>query len=180
MSRTSRAIATLLLAGGIAAGTTPVTASQFSSGPDLAEVRKATARYHRPAAALAEGYVATEHCVEDPALGGMGFHYVNPALLADPGLDPTRPEVLLYESLPGGKLRLVAVEWFAVDPDQNVTTDDGRPSLFGVPFDGPMLGHEPGMPVHFDLHAWIWKHNPAGTFSAWNSEVRCANSPAGH
>ncbi len=110
----------------------------------------------------------------------MGFHYVNPALVVDPALDPTRPEVLLYESLPGGKLRLVAVEWFAVDPDQDVTTDDGRPSLFGVPFDGPMLGHEPGMPVHFDLHAWIWKHNPAGTFSAWNSEVRCANSPGGH
>lgn len=179
MSRTSRTVATLLLAGGIAAGT-PVMASPSSSGPDLAEVRKATARYHRPAAALADEYVATDHCIEDSALGGMGFHYVNPALLADPGLDPTRPEVLLYESLPGGKLRLVAVEWFAVDPDQDVTTDAGRPSLFGVPFDGPMLGHEPGMPVHFDLHAWIWKHNPRGTFSAWNPEVGCANSPGGH
>ena len=180
MSRTTRALATVLIAGRIAAGIGPVEAIQPMEGRALAAVREATARYHHPAAALADGYVATEHCIEDPELGGMGLHYVNPALLADPALDPTRPEVLLYESLPGGKLRLVAVEWFAVDPDQDVATDDGRPSMFGVPFDGPMLGHEPGMPVHFDLHAWIWKHNPAGTFSAWNPEVGCANSPAGH
>ena len=180
MSRTTRALATVLIAGRIAAGMGPVEAMQPTEGRAPAAVREATARYHHPAAALADGYVATEHCIEDPALGGMGFHYVNPALLVDPALDQTKPEVLLYESLPGGKLRLVAVEWFAVDPDQDVTTDDGRPSLFGVPFDGPMLGHEPGMPVHFDLHAWIWKHNPGGTFSAWNAEVGCANSPEGH
>ncbi len=41
MSRTSRAAAAHFLAGGIVAGT-PVMASHSSSGPDLAEVRKAT------------------------------------------------------------------------------------------------------------------------------------------
>jgi hypothetical protein len=33
--------------------------------------------------------------------------------------------------------------------------------------------HEPGMPVHYDLHAWIWKRNPAGTFAMWNPRVEC-------
>ena len=58
-----------------------------------------------------------------------------------------------------------------VDKDQNLATDDDRPSLFGVPFDGPMLGHEPGMPIHYDLHAWLWKKNPKGKFARWNPTV---------
>lgn len=41
------------------------------------------------------------------------------------------------------------------------------------PFDGPTLGHEPGMPIHHDLHAWVWKHNPAGTFAQFNPRVSC-------
>lgn len=43
----------------------------------------------------------------------------------------------------------------------------------GVPFEGPMPGHGPGMPVHYDLHAWIWKANPEGTFTTWNPNVTC-------
>ncbi|MDQ4088776.1 MAG: hypothetical protein M3163_00475 [Actinomycetota bacterium] len=174
MSRTARALAALLVAGGVVASVSSVYAGTSSTSRALAEVRRATARYHDPSTALAEGYVAAEHCVEDPQLGGMGLHYLNPALLADPAIDPTRPEVVIYEMLPGGRLRFVAVEWFAVDPDQDLSTEEGRPSLFGIPFDGPMPGHEPGMPVHFDLHAWIWKHNPAGTFAPWNPTVDCA------
>jgi hypothetical protein len=29
------------------------------------------------------------------------------------------------------------------------------------------------MPVHYDLHAWVWKRNPAGTFAMWNPRVEC-------
>lgn len=29
------------------------------------------------------------------------------------------------------------------------------------------------MPIHFDLHAWVWQDNPAGTFAAWNPDVTC-------
>lgn len=181
MSRTSRALTGVLLLGGLAAGntltgSTTATAADDGSQADrvsLADVRRATARYHAPAVAEAEGYLPTEHCVAEAGLGGMGLHYANPTLLADPAIDPERPEVLLYEPQPDGSLRLVAVEWFAVDPDQDLGTDTGRPELFGVPFDGPMAGHEPGMPVHFDLHAWIWKHNSAGAFANWNPDVRC-------
>ncbi|NEA68145.1 hypothetical protein [Streptomyces sp. SID12488] len=69
--------------------------------------------------------------------------------------------------------RLVAAEWIVVDKDQDLATDDDRPSMFGVPFDGPMLGHAPGMPIHYDLHAWVWKNNPSGTFARWNPTVTC-------
>ena len=172
MSRTARLLAALAVASGVVGCIGMAQAGQArdaDSQRSLANVRRATAQYHDVKKALADGYVATDVCVPE-----MGFHYVHPGRLADPAIDPTQPEVLIYEEGSHGAPRLVAVEWFAVDPDQDVTTDDGRPSLFGVGFDGPMLGHEPGMPVHFDLHAWVWKHNPAGTLTADNPRVVCS------
>jgi hypothetical protein len=83
-----------------------------------------------------------------------------------------RPEILVYEPH-GDQRRLVAVEYFRADADGRLDTDDDRPYLFGRGFDGPMEGHEPGMPVHYDLHAWVWKHNPAGTFAQFNTRVSC-------
>jgi hypothetical protein len=29
------------------------------------------------------------------------------------------------------------------------------------------------MPIHYDLHVWLYKHNPAGTFAMWNPRVHC-------
>ena len=136
-------------------------------------VRRATKQYRDPALAIADGFVATDACSEHPELGGMGFHYVNPARIMDPAIAAAEPEVLLYEPTQDGGVRLVGVEWFSVDPDQDVTTDEGRPSVLGQAFDGPMDGHEPGMPVHFDLHLWLYKTNPEGKFSAWNPRVSC-------
>ena len=47
----------------------------------------------------------------------------------------------------------------------------GDPSI--DPFDGPMEGHSPVMPRHYDLHVWVWHHNPSGMFSMWNPNVSC-------
>lgn len=105
----------------------------------------------------------------------MGYHYIKEANFALP-LDPRRPQAVLYQPTASGKRELVAVEYIVVDADQNLATDGDRPSLFGVPFDGPMEGHEPGMPIHYDLHVWIWKHNPAGLFAQWNPAGSCAYS----
>jgi hypothetical protein len=139
----------------------------------LGQVRKATRRYRDVAVAKAASYEAAKTCVEDPKYGGMGIHYANPKLLADGVLDPTRPEVLVYQPARDGRLSLGAVEYFLPDADQDLDTNEDLPSLFGLPFDGPMLGHEPGMPKHYDLHVWLYKHNPAGLFAAWNPTVRC-------
>ena len=105
--------------------------------------------------------------------GGMGVHFLNVPLI-DGELDPMRPEVLIYERLEDGTLRLAAAEWFV--PAAAV---DEPPSLFGRQFDGPMEGHKPLMPEgfhHYDLHVWLWKENPEGTYVPTNPALKC---PAG-
>jgi hypothetical protein len=146
---------------------------------DLRRARAATRKFRSVAMARAAGYAAAGECVEDPKYGGMGIHYANPELVADGKLDVTKPEILVYQPTPGGKLRLGAVEYFQVDADQDLATDDDRPDLFGMPFDGPMLGHDAEMPIHYDLHVWLYRHNPAGRFAMWNPRVHCPEA-AGH
>ena len=146
------------------------THSRAGTGADLAEMRRDLARYGDVGVALTAGYVPVSPCEVSPA-GGMGIHYLNPALVGS--TDPAAPAVLLYEPTADGGLRLLGAEWFAVDADQDLTTDDDRPSLLGRPFDGPMLGHGPDMPVHYDLHVWLYEANPAGVFAPWNPRVDC-------
>jgi hypothetical protein len=150
-----------------------VAASLAPSGVahDLTEVRKATKQFRDVRVALAAGYEPAKDCVATHE-GGMGIHYANEKLIRDPRIDKRRPEVLVYEPR-GERRRLVAVEYFRVDADGRLDTDGDRPRLFGRGFDGPMEGHEPGMPVHYDLHAWIFKHNPAGVFAPYNPRVTC-------
>ncbi len=137
-----------------------------SQRQQLAAVRQATAKYHNVDKALADGYIAAPHCVAVPGLGTMGFHYINPTLMMDPAIDPLQPEVLLY--VPSGNgLKLVAVEYLVFD------TGQPHPTVFGMPLHGPMAGHEPGMPVHYDLHAWVWHPNPNGMFTDFNPSVSC-------
>ena len=150
---------------------------------NLAQARKATAKYHRVEAALADGYIPTPSCISSPD-GGMGTHYINPSLM-DMNMNVTQPEVLLYETMKNGKLRLIGVEyfvpvivngagpWFGPGPPPEGQFNSA-PSLFGQTFDGPMPGHEPGMPWHYDLHVWIWKNNPSGMFANFNPNVQCA------
>lgn len=141
------------------------------AGRAVAELRRAIAPYRDVQQALADGYLATEECASSPA-GGMGRHYVKPALLTSPP-NPATPPVLLYGQGPDGALQLLGAEFLVVDADQDLSTDGDRPSLFGQAFDGPMPGHEPGMPSHYDLHVWTHRANPAGVFSAWNPTVSC-------
>jgi hypothetical protein len=147
-------------------------------GPDLTsfqrrQIRTATRAFRSVDKALAAGYVPTDACVALPGAGGMGYHYVNPANIADGVIDPAAPEMLVYHRDRSGRMRLGAVEYFAVDADQDLATDDDRPTLMGIPFDGPMPGHEPGMPVHYDLHAWVFTHNSTGDLAPWNPSVTC-------
>ena len=137
-------------------------------GSDLQAAKAASARFHSLAQAERAGYVP-----ESPCIPGEGIHYGKPSLLGDSVIDPKRPELVLYELKPNGKLRLVGVEYFKVDADQDLSTDEDRPSLFGQPFDGPMPGHFPGQPIHYDLHVWLWEPNPNGIFTFPNPNVDC-------
>jgi hypothetical protein len=137
-------------------------------------VRDATERFRDVDVARSAGYKAEGECVESPE-GGMGIHYGNERLMSDRRINLRRPEILVYQPV-GRRLRLVAVEYYRADADGRLDTDDDRPHLFGRGFDGPMEGHGPGQPVHYDLHAWVWKRNPAGTFDQWNPRVSCPDS----
>jgi hypothetical protein len=151
--------------------------------PALDSVRAALDKYKDPIAALADGYLSSLVCMDYPQAGkagetpyqagAMGVHLLKAQLIGAP-LDPRQPQVLIYEPH-GDTLQLVAAEWFVP-----VEASPEKPVLFGQPFDGPMDGHPPIMPAslrHWDLHAWLWRANPAGVFSPTNSAVRCPTGP---
>jgi hypothetical protein len=150
-----------------------VAARNGSLPPDLQAVRAAVAKYHDYANAVADGYsLAGEPCVSSPD-GAMGVHAANQGLIRAGVLDPLRPNVLLYMPRKDGSLDLIGVEYMRVDADQNLDTDGDRPFLFGHAFQGPMLGHNPTMPIHYDLHVWVVDNNPSGTFAQFNPDFHC-------
>ena len=167
---------TLALAAAVAA--VVVTAALGGDGvlpSELREVRAAVARYHSIEEAQRAGYLfrADEPCISSP-LGTMGTHRVNPALMADPAIDPLQPEILLYVAKDNGELRLVGVEYLRRAADQTPPIDEfDKPSLFGVDFQGPMPEHAPGMGWHYDLHVWVAEENPSGVFAQFNPAIGC-------
>jgi hypothetical protein len=152
----------------------------------LARARAATEKYKDVNVAIAEGFIPTDVCFSDPDLGTMGHHFVNPERLTDP-LSIEEPEVLLYLN-EDGRWRLVAIE--SLQP----IVIDGRPYMGcgvknnscppanpppspelydNIPFQGPMAGHEEGMPWHYDLHVWLYADNPSGMFTPYNPALEC-------
>jgi hypothetical protein len=142
------------------------------------EMRKALEKYKDPYVAVRDLYLSTVGCVYydgskmeghmDYPKGAMGVHFVNLTVQGPP--DPLKPNVLIYEP-DHGKLKLVAAEWLVP-----VTAVKSRPNLLGIPFQGPMEGHEPLIPKefhHYDLHAWLFKDNPLGMFTPTNPKVSC-------
>jgi hypothetical protein len=149
--------------------------------PELASARDALAKYADPLVAVRDGYFSTVACVDYPhggkdgpvdyPPGAMGVHFLNTANIG-PVLDPAKPQVLIYEPV-GGKLKLVAAEWFV---PVAVVGNNPAPKIFGQTLFGPMDGHEPIMPAalrHYDLHVWFWKDNPRGMFTSTNAAVKC-------
>ena len=134
-------------------------------------IADATARFADVSAATAAGFEAASPCVET-ADGGMGFHYANFARI-DGTIEPTEPELLLYEPVAGGGLRLVGVE-FMVAADAWAAAEP--PTLGDVEFAAhiaPETRH--GIPFpHYDLHVWTVVDNPMGTFAPHNPRVSCA------
>lgn len=153
--------------GGVATGET----SHQRLERKIERVRQVTGAYHNEALATVGGFERTDECVASPD-GGMGYHYVNRDRF-DSVVKRDQPEALLYAEGRAGVRVLTGIEYLKVDADQDLSTDDDRPSLFGHPFAGPMPGHGPGMPVHYDLHVWVWSWNPSGMFAEWNPRVTC-------
>lgn len=138
----------------------PAAAANAAAAGLAKRVASATARFHSQVQATKAGYVVSSPCVAVPGLGGMGFHWVNNALV-DPVFDPVNPEAVLYDT--NGKL--VAVEYIVIDVGQP------RPSFDGHPFD---IGGTPVPVPHYSLHAWVHMDNPNGVFTPFNPDLSCS------
>lgn len=142
-----------------------VTANALPRFPLARAVRQATSRFHSTQQATAAGYAVASPCVSSPA-GGMGFHWVNNALI-DPVFDPLKPEAVLYVPGRNGQLQIVAVEYIVLDVGQT-------PPRFGeTPFD---VGGTPVPVPHWSLHFWLYRENPNGPFTPFNPNVVCPTS----
>lgn len=136
----------------------------------LADLRAATAKYHDFAEAEAAGYTQGSGCVSNPAMGGMGFHFVNFPNV-DGNYDPTQPEALLYEMDKNGNMKLVGVEFIVVTEaweGEEIPHFGSR--MFDIAFAPAPLPFD-----NYQLHVWVWRHNPNGIFTMFNPQVTCLN-----
>lgn len=167
----------LLIVALLTATCSAVASASTGGSSDLARARQATAKFRNLEVAKAAGYgllldAAGIACIDKPGVGAMGAHYVNGALVGDPAVDATKPEALVYAPAENGRLRLVAAEYVVLQAAWDAT-NTSRPTLFGQQFALVPAGNRYGLPAFYELHAWIWKHNPLGLFNDWNPRVSC-------
>lgn len=143
-------------------------------------------------------------------LGAMGIHFAHLETLGAPPGDFTTPNVLVYAPDPDvenctysthelmtndectDSLRLVAVEelMFAHlwQPEGGGAHWESPPEFLGNQFfyvhDNPetdWVDEAHAFPPHYELHIWLYEHNPAGLYSPWNPTISCPEHlPGGH
>ena len=141
-------------------------------------VRESTTRFRDAAVAQGEGYGLLFGCVSGGDYGAMGLHFVNFPLVTDGEIDATKPEIVLYEQMPNGSLRMTGVDYLvlAADWDQTHTS---APELNGQLFHYFDAPNRYGLPPFYTLHVWAWKPNPTGAFVNWHSDVSCEQFAGG-
>ena len=135
-------------------------------------VREHTARFKDVAVAEAEGYGLQFGCVSGPDAGAMGLHYVNFPLVLDGELDPAKPESVIYEPLPTGKVQLVGADYL-VFADAWHAKNQGSPQLMGQLMHLIEAPNRYGLPAFYTLHVWAWKESPTGPFVNWHRNISC-------
>src|SRR5262245_60462086 len=86
----------------------------IETGALVRVVREATERFRDVKVAEAEGYALAFGCVSSGEYGAMGLHYVKFPLVLDGVLDPKTPEIVIYEPLPNGRLRLIGADYLVL------------------------------------------------------------------
>ena len=147
---------------------------------ELAQVRAATARFHRVEEAVAAGYELgwvngagnriVAGCVSSPTAGAMGYHYFNAALMADNAVNALEPEVLVYAPVTATGSSSSPSSGSSAARSPTLPASRQPPSVLGMPMH--ILVPPPG-PAFYITHAWIWADNPAGMFADFNPEVSC-------
>jgi hypothetical protein len=145
---------------------------RIQAGALVQVVREATERFRDVKVAEAEGYALAFGCVSGGEYGAMGLHYVKFPLVLDGVLDPKTPEIVIYEPLPNGRLRLIGADYLVLASDWHAK-NPAPPELMGQLlhlFESP---NRFGLPDFYTLHVWAWKENPTGMFSNWHAKVSC-------
>jgi protein-S-isoprenylcysteine O-methyltransferase Ste14 len=151
-----------------------MTADRRSNNALVQAVRDATERFKDVAAAENEDYHLLFGCVSGPDYGAMGLHYANLGLVFDGGeLDAAHPEIILYEALPNGRLRITGADYLVIAKDWDDKHPLETPQLMGQLFHRFEAPNRFGLPDFYTLHVWAWKESPTGTFSNWHSNVSC-------
>jgi hypothetical protein len=155
----------------------PVAAAHHRS--PVVRARQATRKFHSLTTARKAGYARFKDkngiaCIAMPPMGAMGVHYVNGSLVGTPAVRLRHPEALVYAPV-HGHLRLAALEYIVLKSawDKVHGNNAPRPRLYGHRFNITTAPNRYGLPTFYSLHAWIWKHNPAGMFAMWNPAVHC-------
>ena len=146
---------------------------QSSANTLLKVVRQATEQFKDVAAAEAAGYALQFGCVTGDDAGAMGLHYINGALVNSGVLDPTRPQIVIYEPTPDGGKRLIGADFLVIADAWNAS-HSAPPELMGQFFHLFPSPNRFGLPAFYTLHVWAWKPNPKGAFVNWHPNVSCA------
>jgi hypothetical protein len=150
----------------VAAAVIQIGKAKAAGDPLVDRVRAANERFKDVAVMTAEGYVPSG-CVSSLDGGAMGVRYVNAAYLKDQQVDIKRPQAVLYEPLPDGRLTLVGVQYM---------TFSGPASLEGQSFGFVGVPNPYDLPAFYELPVWAWKANPLGAFTEMNSSVSCEHA----
>ena len=142
------------------------------NNPLAKTVRQITEPYKDVSAAEKAGYALAFGCVSGPDSGAMGLHYVNMPLVMDGQIDAMHPEIILYEPVESGGVRLVGADYLVL-ADAWDKTHSTAPELMGQKFQQFEAPNRFGLPRFYTLHVWAWKENPTGTFVNWHSKISC-------
>ncbi len=102
----------------------------------------------------------------------MGVHFVNGPLVGDGVLDVTQPELLVYEPLPNGRLRLVAVDYLVLSEAWHASnTRASRAQGAAL----SLVRKPQSLRTAGVLHPAClgMEVEPAGLFANWNPRVSC-------
>jgi len=171
--------------------------------PTISAVKTASAKFRDVSVAKAEGYTTDGKCMSAAMIGypksagTMGVHYVRKDLIGitppPPGkrvtgtnthTDFMQPSMLVYEPQAGGSLKLVAVENLVFESAWRAAGHNGAPTFHGRRY--VLLKDDPNTAVdeahnyepHYELHIWLYRHNPKGLFAEFNPNVTCAHNGA--
>lgn len=189
----------LIFASVSAALTSGAIAAVPRTQPDqsLQQLARQLEPFKSVAYAESQGYRQASGCETHPTLGAMGHHYVNPSLLGltapvngrvngtgtYTGTNP--PPILLYVPDGQGGLKLAGIEmlvfaeaWHA----EHKQPPKYRGREYNYMADNPNTPQDEAhqfMP-HYDLHIWLFEHNPSGLYAQWNPALSCSTAGTFH